>query len=143
MQQVCELQPATDIIRNESEHKNYGGIRRLWYFFGMIAVSVFSEVCNVAAEGEPAVVLQGMAVAYVLVFVLVVNRLRNIGMSAWYSLLILIPIVNIYIGIKCLVCPKGYEETKTLDTAGRVIGGIVIGLVVLGVVGLYFAAFGS
>jgi uncharacterized membrane protein YhaH (DUF805 family) len=143
MQQVCEVQEVNDFIRQDTEQKHYGGIRRIGYFFGMLGAGVLSTACNVATEGEPSVALLGLAVVNVLAFILVVNRLHNIGMSGWWSLLILVPIANIYIGIKCLVCPEGYEDTKTLDTAGKIIAGIFIGFVVFVIVSLVVALSGS
>lgn len=142
MQQVCEVRPAAGVVRYHTEAKQYRGIGRLAYFFGMVGASVFSAVCNIAAESQPAVALLAWLALNGLAFVLVVNRLRNIGMSGWWSLLILIPLANIYIGIKCLVCPEGYEDTKTLDTAGKTIAAVAIGVVVLAVVGVLLALSG-
>jgi len=36
------------------------------------------------------------------------------------------------------MCPEGYQDTKKLDTAGKIIAGIFIGLAVAGLV-IYFA----
>ena len=59
-------------------------------------------------------------------FVLVVKRLNNIGMNGWWSVLLLVPFANIYISVKCLICPEGYQDTKKLDMASKIIAGVFI-----------------
>jgi uncharacterized membrane protein YhaH (DUF805 family) len=59
---------------------------------------------------------------------LVVNRLHNIGRSGLWSILIIVPIANFFVGIPCAIFPEGYQDTKKLDTAGKIIAGIFIGL---------------
>ena len=141
MQEIQKDQVAANLIQKDKQEKSYGGIRRLGYFFGMIGVAVINGVFTGVAQGEPGIAFFGTIVILVLSFVLIVNRLHNIGMNGWWSLLILVPIVNLFVGIRCLICPEGYQDTKTLDTAGKVIAGILIGLGILAVVGLvvYFA----
>jgi len=139
-----EITPSThgtpDITNLNAEgykqEKNYGGIRRLGYFFGMIGVAVINAVFTGAAQGESGIAFLGLIITVVASFILVVNRLHNIGKSGWLSLLIIVPIANLFVGIPCLIFPEGYQDTKKLDTAGKVIVGILIGLGVLAVVGL-------
>lgn len=66
----------------------------------------------------------------VLVFVLVVSRLKNIGMNPLWSLLILVPLGNIWISGKCLVAQEGFNDTKKLDGPGRIISSILLGLII-------------
>jgi hypothetical protein len=66
---------------------------------------------------------------------LVVNRLRNIGVSVWWSLVMLLPpcwpIGYIVGNIGCLVLPAGYRETRKVDTSGKVVGlGLAAGFAV-------------
>lgn len=128
-------------MQKDEQEKNYGGIRRLGYFLGMVGVAIINGVFSAVAQGEPGIAFLRPIVTLVLSFVLVVNRLRNIGMSSWWSLLILVPIANLFILVRCLMCPEGYQDTKKLDTTGKIIAGIFIGLLVLVVVSLviYFA----
>ena len=53
-------------------------------------------------------------------------RLHNIGRSGWWSLLILIPIANLFVGIPCAIIPGGYKDTKKLDTVWKIIAVIFI-----------------
>ena len=62
------------------------------------------------------------------------KRVKNLGMSGWALLWGIVPFMNIWIGWRMIACPAGYENHRTLDTAGKVISGIMIGLVGLAVV---------
>ncbi len=121
-------------IPQHKQEMNYGGIRRTGYFFGMLGVCVLNGTLNAAAQGEPGVASFVLIITLVLTFVLVVNRLHNIGKSGWLSLLILVPIANLFVGIPCLIFQEGYQDTKELDTAGKIIAGIFIAIVLIAVI---------
>ena len=110
MQEIQKEQAPADLMQQNKQAKNYGGIQRLGYFFGMIGVAVINGVFTGAAQGEHGIAFFGTIVTLVLSFVLIVNRLHNIGMSGWWSLLILVPIANLFVGIRCLMCPEGYQD---------------------------------
>lgn len=136
-----EHKPTAGLVQQNEQSKNYGGIHRTGYFFGMLALAVVSAICSAATEGElgiapgePSIAPLGGIITIGFAFLIVVNRLKNIGMSGWWSLLILVPVANLFIGIKCAMCPEGYQDTKKLDTAGKVIAGVLIGFVVLMIV---------
>lgn len=132
--QVCddtEHESTADPIQQDEQEKNYGGIHRTGYFFGMLGLTVIGNILIVASLDVPAIIYFIQIIAIALSFVLVVNRLHNIGMNGWWSLLILVPLANLFIGVKCVMCPEGYQDTKKLDTAGKIIAGIFIGLAVV------------
>jgi hypothetical protein len=52
---------------------------------------------------------------------LILRRLVNVGMSRGWALLLAIPILNLWVGFRCLVCPSGYAHHRKLDRAGVVI----------------------
>lgn len=61
------------------------------------------------------------ALSLVPLFVLLVitlKRLVNVGMSRWWILGNLVPILNIWIGYRTFACPGGYAYHKKLDGAG-------------------------
>ena len=60
-----------------------------------------------------------------------VQRLINVGLSGWWVLGLIVPILNIWVGFQCLAAPEGYAQHKTLDTAGKVIIGVFLGAIVL------------
>lgn len=51
---------------------------------------------------------------------LILERLANVGMSRWWALALVIPILNLWVGFRCLVCPSGYAYHRKLDRAGLV-----------------------
>ncbi len=118
---------------------NYGGIGSLLYIvlnslpFLVIYGAVYGETKYGLAidlsfiSGE--VMLIVLAVYFIISFIPIYYRLKNIGMNPWLCLLSLVPFANIVIGLACLVCQKGYQDTKKLDFVGKVL--IFIGLAII------------
>lgn len=52
---------------------------------------------------------------------LILMRLVNVGMSRWWALVLAIPLLNLWVGFRCLICPSGYAHHRKLDRAGVVI----------------------
>ena len=131
-------------IEPETALRHYGGIRRLPYLGIAIGLGILQ---NVIIEVFPSVEsMQSMALLVTLFFLVVsfvpvYYRLQNIGMNPWWCFLMLVPIANLLIGIRCLICQEGYADTKKLDTAGKITTYIVLAifLLVLVSVVLYFA----
>lgn len=71
--------------------------------------------------------ITGMATlgTLILVWILVIgyglNRLVNLGMSRWWYLGNLVPILNLWVSYRMYVCPAGYAYHKKLDGAGVVL----------------------
>jgi uncharacterized membrane protein YhaH (DUF805 family) len=102
--------------------REYGGIGRLAYvgysFLAGVATNVLGMVAGAIGAGNE---LLGPAV----------QRLKNMGYSGWWSLLLFVPLVNILVGLRCLICPVGYADTKRLDRTGTILTVIVVGLFLL------------
>ena len=109
--------------------RHYGGIRRLPYLGIMIGLAIFQNVllAGIASTDRTG----GATLIVAILFMIVYYRLKNIGMNPWWCLAMLVPILNLLVGIRCLVCQEGYADTKKLDTAGKVITFIVLALFVL------------
>jgi len=125
-----------------TESKEYGGIGRLAYvgcLFGLGFLQAILSTAVATVEGESVLAL----VFAVFQLVPVIFRLQNIGMSGWWSLLMFVPIANLLIGVYCLAYPEGYQDTKELDTAAKVIIGTIVGLLVLGLIVVLIAVFTS
>ena len=45
------------------------------------------------------------------------TRLVNVGMSRWWALVLAIPVLNLWVAFRCLVCPAGYAYHRKLDRA--------------------------
>ena len=111
----------------------YGGIGRLAYFGAGFGLNILQNILQVVAvqAGSEIAVFPIIGVAVIGHLVLAAYRLKNIGSSPWWCLGLLVPLLNIFIGFRCLICPEGYADTKKLDTAGKIIAGIILGLFVL------------
>ena len=126
-------------------HGTYAGIGRLPYFgivvgIGLVFIVVFSFVLGTLGPEGSGALLPFLLLAHTGVsLVPVYFRLMNIGMSPWLCLLTLVPIINIFIGIRCLIYPEGWEDHRQFDTAAKVIswvlGGILLLFVILMVLG--------
>jgi hypothetical protein len=51
---------------------------------------------------------------------LMLNRLANVGMNRWWSLAIMIPLLNCWIAFLCLFCPAGYAYHRKIDKSGLI-----------------------
>ena len=80
--------------------------------------------------------------ALIATIFIVYYRFDNIGYknAGPLALLTLIPLVNIIVGYRCLVLPKGYAETKVLDQTGKVLSWLFIALIILIVVAMLIPA---
>ena len=114
----------------------YGGIRRRQYLgicFGIFIVNII--VLALISAGEKNDTL-GSLIAIMFAFIYVVPtfyRLKNTGSNPWRSLALIIPIIGLFIGIRCLIYQEGYDATKKLDSAGKtfswIIGGIFVPII--------------
>lgn len=109
----------------------YGGITRLPYWLGTIGLMVLNFMMGMAARGAPPLAMLGILVVIVGSFILMAQRLKNIGMNPWLCLLGIIPIVNLFVSIPCAAYPTGWSDTRKLDTAGKVIIWILVASVAL------------
>ena len=48
-------------------------------------------------------------------------RLKNIGSSQWWCLLVLVPFANLGLIAGCLALQEGYAETKRMDKPGKIL----------------------
>jgi len=131
---------------------DYLGIGRVAYIVGTIIITIVFYALLVAVafsmlkSGGDGAGAAGVGM-FVLVLLMIaatmyigVKRVQNLGMSGWAVLWSLVPFMNIWIGWRMFACPAGYEDHRTLDTAGKVITGIWIGLFALAIVVNIFAA---
>ena len=120
----------------------YEGLRRLSYFLRNLIVGVscsilvFVALVPVIISEElwwltALLILCIVIAACVFLVIFVMKRLRNIGASAWYTLLMPVPLVSGVLGILLLALPEGYAQHRKLDTPGTVILWITVGCIVL------------
>lgn len=120
----------------------YPGIGRLAYFlatvgFGIVFYAILFVIVF-AALGTNGGAGMGIGMLFVvLLFVaatlfLGAKRITNLGMSSVAVLWSFVPIMNIWIHWRMIACPAGYEDHRTLDTTGKVISGLWVGILALG-----------
>jgi uncharacterized membrane protein YhaH (DUF805 family) len=133
--------PLTDVIALPVDEplREYGGIGRLAYvgysFLAGLAANVLGTIASGTELGPAAAGILLIAAIGLTIFI-TVQRLKNMGYSGWWSLLIFVPLANILVGLRCLICPVGYADTKRLDRTGKILTWIVIGLFLLFVLGI-------
>ena len=129
----------------------YGGIGRFLYILISIGLNVlpfiviFGVIFGTIEYGvtfdldfSEEVMFSMLVTYFIISFFPIYYRLKNIGMNPWLCLLILVPLVNVIISIACLVCQKGYQDTKKLDFVGKALIFIGLAIILLVVLGLIY-----
>lgn len=73
-------------------------------------------------------------------------RLVNLGMSRWWYLANLVPLLNFWVGYRCFACPAGYAYHKKLDGAGvflAILYWLLTALVILAIIAFIALLFGA
>ena len=117
----------------------FGGVDRLQYFLISMGIGVANMVLTLMFADTPAVAMVSLIAAVIASIYLVVQRLKNIGSSPWWTLAFIVPLLNLYIGMKCLAFPEGYQEHKQLDSAAKIIIGLFLAMFVLAMLGIVAA----
>lgn len=144
----------TALSMESSSASAYPGWGRLKYFLlnlagNLVIGIVLAVLLGIAgamaartpdsAEPTTAILIIGVLVSYAGIiawgFFTGVQRVRNLGMSGWAVLWSLVPFMNIWIAWRMIACPEGYEQHRSLDTAGKVITWVMVGFMVF-----YFVA---
>ena len=55
----------------------------------------------------------------VLVLVITAKRFNNLGMSGWWWLGMLVPLLGLWLGYRLFAAPPGYAYTNKLDGVGK------------------------
>ena len=133
----------------ETEEKNYGGIGRLAYFsisVGLqVGITILAGILGAALGPESGAGLASIISigAMLVTFYFASQRLKNTGYNPWTALLMLIPIVNILIGLRALPVSAGYADHKTLNTPAKIITGIFVVLFILVLLAVLLPALGA
>lgn len=107
---------------------DWPGARRRSYLFAVIVLPVLWMILfPVATAGLASFLGQnitglfgtlGMLVPIVLIIAYKLQRLSNLGMSRWWFLAGLVPVLNLWIDYRCIACPAGYAVHKKMDGVG-------------------------
>src|SRR5215475_11049345 len=106
----------------------YPGLDRLNYLVATFGLVIFvSFAMNWA--GPQSLLGQVLQIALMVGLVVArVYRLKNIGISQWWSFLMYVPVVNLLFSIFVLAAPPGWGETRRFDRTGYAILAILISL---------------
>jgi uncharacterized membrane protein YhaH (DUF805 family) len=104
---------------------------------------------SLGAEIHGGLMIGGAIMLGILSIVVSVRRLGNLGMSGWWFLGNLVPLLNFWVGYRCFACPAGYAYHKKIDGIGILLAIIYWGVILLAilavaaVLALIFGAIGS
>ena len=132
-------QGGAEMYGETQEVRVYGGIGRLAFFLTNLLMTVIALVVAAGASGEPAAVVFVQVLFFVVALAMVALRFQNIGDSGWWCLMGLVPVVSAVVFIQCVAYPEGYANTRKMDTAGKVVLGLLLGVIVLVVLGVVIA----
>lgn len=72
-------------------------------------------------QGPMYISLGGSIAMVMLVLYGILTRFPNLGMSRWWTLGLLVPLLNWWVQYRLFACPPGYAAHKKLDTLGWVL----------------------
>lgn len=126
--------PASEQFAN----KDYGGIGRGAYFGLSVGAGIVNNVLQaVIIQADPGIgIVVGLILSLGITFALAFYRLKNLGYGGAWALGMIVPFLNILVGLRCLACPEGYADHKTLDTTAKVIIGIFFGAIALVIIAI-------
>jgi uncharacterized protein DUF805 len=109
----------------------YPGLDRLKYFLATFGL-IFACTAGIIWAGPQSMVGQILNVAMMIGLVVArVYRLKNIGLSQWWSFLMYVPFVNLAFTIFVMAAPPGWAETRRFDRTGYTIIGVWVALVIM------------
>jgi len=134
--EIAPVSVANSIAEKRKKKNKHPGIERNPYvgiIFGMaFTQSILMEVAR--ANELIAPMLFTFVLFWLLSLIAVYYRLKNIGVNPAWCVLMLVPVLNLFIGFFCMICQEGYAETKKLDGPGRVTAIIGVGVFLAGLI---------
>ena len=140
-----EETPAAEFVPNN----DYPGIGRLAYFGLSVLFNIVFQVlfyivdqAGLIKTPESAIVIGGgiLLLNFICAVTIIVLRLQNLGMNGFWVLGLVVPILNLVIAVRLIAAPAGYADHKQLDTPGKILVGLMIGLMVFGLALLFAVA---
>ena len=113
---------------NKDENLNIfdprGNIHRLNFFFvNLLSNSIFNKLEHlISVQNSKDITIQNLAIIVIILLIVyiqicsIIKRLNDIKCPRWFAFLILIPIVNIALGIYLLFTPANYMSTNKNKT---------------------------
>jgi len=134
---VYQAPKAVNELLSEREGLRYGGLTRLPYALTACGLFVALIVVFAVLDEEYVYELEGDFLYNQLLslpFLIISKfRLKNLGMSGWNLLWAFVPIGNIWLQYRLLVCPEGYHHHESMDTAGKILLTLYISFIVIAI----------
>jgi len=115
----------------KSEDKqDYEGMGRFAYFVMPMIITAlwvagfhfFKSQHAELTKSMPLVANLGIPIAFAISLMLpTFSRFKNLGMSGWNFLWLIVPVVNLWVSYRLYVCPAGYSNHKKLDIPGKML----------------------
>ncbi|MCU0797020.1 MAG: GYF domain-containing protein [Akkermansiaceae bacterium] len=106
------------------------GATRLGWFLGVTVLPVILSLGlgvllpklggMVGPEGAKWLPL-GLLAVPLLILIVTVKRFQNLAMSGWWTLMLFVPLANLWFQSMLFAYPPGYGYTRKLDTIGKVL----------------------
>jgi hypothetical protein len=135
--EVPDVKPTPPAPTAPAINIKHKGIGRPAYVGSLIGISILAAFL-LPAEPESSDGDMVIFLTSALLLIPVAFRLQNIGKNVWWTILIFIPLANIYIGALCLFAPAGYQQTKKLDTFAKILLSLIIGSIALAILAVIF-----
>jgi len=103
---------------------------------GNVALAFIASVVNAELAKYVPFLSAGFMIIAVYAAML---RFSNLGMSRWWMLGMLVPVLNWWLGYRLFACPPGYVQTRKLDALGWILAvlyWLMFALVLAGAVAL-------
>lgn len=109
-------------IANGPHNMKARGIGRAWFFLGFLVYAFFFGLFAAVSKSSPSIAGPILIILVNFAFAAICYlRLINIGKSAGFCLLLLIPAGAIVLVIMGAMLPAYYSKTGTLDLPGKII----------------------
>lgn len=114
-------------LGESSNALEWPGARRRHYLIAVIVVplligSLFGALAPTLEADTRDILNFGISLVLLIVTIVYsLKRLTNLDMSRWWFLGNFIPIVNLWVGYRCVACPAGYAHHGKMDKAGIIL----------------------
>jgi uncharacterized membrane protein YhaH (DUF805 family) len=129
--------PQAPLSVDPERDRQYGNFRRGHFFLATFVIGLFQGLATSVAPDSGCLIIMLFLLPTIAAHF---YRMKNIGYNPWYSLLVVVPLANIIISVRCTVMQEGYVETRKLDTTGVIISWLLF-LLIAALLGVILLAF--
>jgi len=101
-----------------SSETTFAGINRRYYCLILFGLLIATVMFSAVVGGNSPI---GIVVLYPGIIWASFLRLQNIGRNPWWSLLVIVPILSLWIFVVGTTLPTGYQSHRKFDTGAKVV----------------------